>query len=203
MAQGAQTPQAHPLNLSGVATSSFFPVYQVGILLMFVVIFDQSYTIEYSHTCAYIMEQEMGKIISKGRGRPTKVGSLKAYNINYPCRLKRHDNYLNLLTSRKKTCKSPGAPGNFVAHIKFSILLIPNRSERITSHGLQEVQPTKTINYHPKTKAWLSLPVKTKEKGGGKKKKETGSEMRSGVQARRQFSNFFEQRFDIIVHRKD
>uniref|UniRef100_A0A251T580 ERBB-3 BINDING PROTEIN 1 n=1 Tax=Helianthus annuus TaxID=4232 RepID=A0A251T580_HELAN len=62
-------------------------------------------------------------------------------------------------------------PGDFVAHIKFTVLLMPNGSDRITSHGLQELQPTKTVDDHPEIKAWLSLPVKSKKKGGGKKKK--------------------------------
>lgn len=62
-------------------------------------------------------------------------------------------------------------PGDFVAHIKFTVLLMPNGSDRITSHALQELQPTKTIGDDPEIKAWLSLGTKTKKKGGGKKKK--------------------------------
>ncbi|KAL5720978.1 ERBB-3 BINDING PROTEIN 1 [Ranunculus cassubicifolius] len=62
-------------------------------------------------------------------------------------------------------------PGDFVAHIKFTVLLMPNGSDRITSHGLQELQPTKTATEDPEIKAWLSLGTKTKKKGGGKKKK--------------------------------
>ncbi|KAK9290004.1 hypothetical protein L1049_008167 [Liquidambar formosana] len=61
-------------------------------------------------------------------------------------------------------------PGDFVAHIKFTVLLMPNGSDRVTSHSLQEVQPTKTID-DPEIKAWLALGTKTKKKGGGKKKK--------------------------------
>ncbi|KAK4268569.1 hypothetical protein QN277_025206 [Acacia crassicarpa] len=61
-------------------------------------------------------------------------------------------------------------PGDYVAHIKFTVLLMPNGSDRITSHPLQELQPTKTID-DPEIKAWLSLGTKTKKKGGGKKKK--------------------------------
>ncbi|GLT92720.1 hypothetical protein SLE2022_105440 [Rubroshorea leprosula] len=61
-------------------------------------------------------------------------------------------------------------PGDFVAHIKFTVLLMPNGSDRITSHPLQEQQPTKTID-DPEIKAWLALGTKTKKKGGGKKKK--------------------------------
>lgn len=60
--------------------------------------------------------------------------------------------------------------GDLVAHIKFTVLLMPNGSDRVTSHPLQELKPTKTID-DPDIKAWLSLPVKTKKKGGGKKKK--------------------------------
>ncbi|KAJ9698719.1 hypothetical protein PVL29_007668 [Vitis rotundifolia] len=62
-------------------------------------------------------------------------------------------------------------PGDFVAHIKFTVLLMPNGSDRITSHPLQELQPTKTIDNDPEIKAWLALGTKTKKKGGGKKKK--------------------------------
>lgn len=62
--------------------------------------------------------------------------------------------------------------GDFVAHIKFTVLLMPNGSDRITSHSLQEFQPTKTVD-DPEIKTWLSLPVKSKKKGGGKKKKGT------------------------------
>ncbi|KAK9279804.1 hypothetical protein L1049_013486 [Liquidambar formosana] len=62
-------------------------------------------------------------------------------------------------------------PGDFVAHIKFTVLLMPNGSDRITFHPLQDLQPTKTIDDDPEIKAWLALGVKTKKKGGGKKKK--------------------------------
>ncbi|XP_062002993.1 ERBB-3 BINDING PROTEIN 1 [Rosa rugosa] len=61
-------------------------------------------------------------------------------------------------------------PGDFVAHIKFTVLLMPNGSDRITSHPLQELQPTKQVD-DPEIKAWLALGTKTKKKGGGKKKK--------------------------------
>ena len=47
---------------------------------------------------------------------------------------------------------------------------MPNGSDRITTHPLQELQPTKTID-DPDIKAWLALGTKTKKKGGGKKKK--------------------------------
>lgn len=62
-------------------------------------------------------------------------------------------------------------PGDLVAHIKFTVLLMPNGSDRITSHPLQELQSTKTIHDDPEIKAWLALGIKTKKKGGGKKKK--------------------------------
>lgn len=60
--------------------------------------------------------------------------------------------------------------GDYVAHIKFTVLLMPNGSDRVTSHTLQELQPTKTID-DPEIKAWLALATKSKKKGGGKKKK--------------------------------
>lgn len=46
---------------------------------------------------------------------------------------------------------------------------MPNGSDRITSHPLQDLQPTKTVE-DPEIKAWLSMAIK-KKKGGGKKKK--------------------------------
>jgi len=61
-------------------------------------------------------------------------------------------------------------PGDYVAHIKFTVLLMPNGSDRVTSHPLQDLQPTKAID-DPEIKAWLALGTKTKKKGGGKKKK--------------------------------
>ncbi|KAI4374208.1 hypothetical protein MLD38_012225 [Melastoma candidum] len=61
-------------------------------------------------------------------------------------------------------------PGDLVAQIKFTVLLMPNGSDRITSHPLQQLNPTKTID-DPEIKAWLALGTKTKRKGGGKKKK--------------------------------
>lgn len=47
---------------------------------------------------------------------------------------------------------------------------MPNRSDRMTTYPLQELQPTKT-NDDPEIKAWLALGTKTKKKGSGKKKK--------------------------------
>ncbi|KAF5936293.1 hypothetical protein HYC85_027422 [Camellia sinensis] len=55
-------------------------------------------------------------------------------------------------------------------HIKFTALLMPNGSDCITFHPLQELQPTKTID-DLEVKAWSVLDTKTKKKGGGKKKK--------------------------------
>lgn len=62
-------------------------------------------------------------------------------------------------------------PGDLVAHTKFTVLLMPNGSDRITSHPSQQLQPTKNIDNDPEIKAWLALGIKTKKKGGGKKKK--------------------------------
>ncbi|KAK8458027.1 hypothetical protein SEVIR_3G285100v4 [Setaria viridis] len=62
-------------------------------------------------------------------------------------------------------------PGDLVAHIKFTVLLMPNGSDKVTSHQLQELQPTKSIEDNAEIKAWLALGTKSKKKGGGKKKK--------------------------------
>ncbi|KAJ0978293.1 hypothetical protein J5N97_013776 [Dioscorea zingiberensis] len=62
-------------------------------------------------------------------------------------------------------------PGDLVAHIKFTVLLMPNGSDRITSHPLQQLQSTKNIDNDSEIKAWLALGTRTKKKGGGKKKK--------------------------------
>ncbi|XP_057513211.1 ERBB-3 BINDING PROTEIN 1-like isoform X2 [Actinidia eriantha] len=75
-------------------------------------------------------------------------------------------------------------PGDYVAHIKFTVLLMPNGSDRVTSHPLQELQPTKTID-DPEIKAWLALGVKTKKKGGGKKKKGKGDKAEGSAEAER------------------
>jgi len=61
-------------------------------------------------------------------------------------------------------------PGELVAHIKFTVLLMPNGSDKITGHPLQELNPTKAID-DPEIKTWLALATKAKKKGGGKKKK--------------------------------
>ncbi|KAK3003812.1 hypothetical protein RJ639_018956 [Escallonia herrerae] len=57
-------------------------------------------------------------------------------------------------------------PGDLVARIKFTVLLMPNGSDRITSHPLQELNPTKTTAGDAEIKSWLTLPVKSKKKGG-------------------------------------
>ncbi|OIT02240.1 erbb-3 binding protein 1 [Nicotiana attenuata] len=54
--------------------------------------------------------------------------------------------------------------GDLVAHIKFTVLLMPNGPDRITSHAIQELTPAKTIDNEPEIKTWLALPVKTKKK---------------------------------------
>ncbi|AQK85441.1 ERBB-3 BINDING PROTEIN 1 [Zea mays] len=59
-------------------------------------------------------------------------------------------------------------PGDLVAHIKFTVLLMPNGSDKITSHPLQELKPTKSIEDNAEIKAWLALGTKSKKKGGGK-----------------------------------
>jgi hypothetical protein len=41
-----------------------------------------------------------------------------------------------------------GFAGDYVAHIKFTILPMPNGSDRVTSHPLQELLPKNTID-HP------------------------------------------------------
>ncbi|KAL8093075.1 hypothetical protein AgCh_035092 [Apium graveolens] len=59
-------------------------------------------------------------------------------------------------------------PGDYVAHIKFTVLLMPNGSDRITSHSLQELEPSRAVD-DPVINAWLALGTRTKKKGGGKK----------------------------------
>uniref|UniRef100_A0A2K1WWS9 Uncharacterized protein n=1 Tax=Populus trichocarpa TaxID=3694 RepID=A0A2K1WWS9_POPTR len=54
--------------------------------------------------------------------------------------------------------------GDYVAHIKFTIVLMLNGSDQITSHSLQE--PTKMI-YDLEIKVWLALGTKTKKRVGG------------------------------------
>jgi hypothetical protein len=69
--------------------------------------------------------------------------------------------------------------GDLVAHIKFTVLLMPNGSDKITSHPLQELQPTKSIEDNAEIKAWLALGTKSKKKGGGKKKKGLSSRLKA------------------------
>ncbi|KAA8517427.1 hypothetical protein F0562_017720 [Nyssa sinensis] len=45
---------------------------------------------------------------------------------------------------------------DYVAHIKFTVLLMPDGSDRIISHPFQELQPTKIID-DPEIKSWLAL----------------------------------------------
>lgn len=47
---------------------------------------------------------------------------------------------------------------------------MPNGSDRVTSHTLQEVQTTKIVE-DPEIKAWLASGIKTRKKSGGKTKK--------------------------------
>ncbi|CAN0879586.1 ERBB-3 BINDING PROTEIN 1 [Linum grandiflorum] len=54
--------------------------------------------------------------------------------------------------------------GDYVARIKFTVLLMPEGSDRITSHTLQKLQPTKVIVDDPEIKEWLALGTKTTEK---------------------------------------
>eukprot|EP01018_Ginkgo_biloba_P037166 Gb_07971 [translate_table: standard] len=61
-------------------------------------------------------------------------------------------------------------PGDLIAHIKFTVLLMPNGSDKITGHPLQELKPSMTVE-DPEIKGWLALGTKSKKKGGGKKKK--------------------------------
>ncbi|KAF6146998.1 hypothetical protein GIB67_036717 [Kingdonia uniflora] len=56
-------------------------------------------------------------------------------------------------------------PCDFAVHIKFTVLLKPNGSDRITSHALQELQTTKKVDDDPEIKAWLAMATKTKKKG--------------------------------------
>lgn len=79
--------------------------------------------------------------------------------------------------------------GDYIAHIKFTVLLMPNGSDRVTSHTLQEVQPTKTID-DPEIKAWLALGTKTKKKGGGKKKKGKNCKKKRAKKKREQYLLF-------------
>ncbi|CAI5959283.1 unnamed protein product [Closterium sp. NIES-65] len=59
--------------------------------------------------------------------------------------------------------------GDMVAHIKFTVLLMPNGSDRITSATLQTLQPTSELQ-DADVKAWLAMSYKTKKKTTSKKK---------------------------------
>lgn len=65
--------------------------------------------------------------------------------------------------------------GDIVAHIKFTVLLMANGSDRITSCALQTVQP-ETDMQDAEVKAMLALSYKAKKKAGGKKKKGAAKE---------------------------
>eukprot|EP00271_Cylindrocystis_brebissonii_P009353 TRINITY_DN24146_c0_g1_i1.p1 TRINITY_DN24146_c0_g1~~TRINITY_DN24146_c0_g1_i1.p1 ORF type:complete len:408 (-),score=109.82 TRINITY_DN24146_c0_g1_i1:322-1545(-) len=68
-------------------------------------------------------------------------------------------------------------PGDLVAHFKFTVLLMPNGSDKITGATVQALSPA-TFVEDAEVKAFLALGVKSKKKGGGKKKKgkKTGGE---------------------------
>ncbi|GBG58993.1 hypothetical protein CBR_g24341 [Chara braunii] len=68
--------------------------------------------------------------------------------------------------------------GDIVAHFKFTVLLMPSGSDRITSHPVQVLQPTCTLE-DPDVKAILALGTKTKKKGGGAKKKKAAAKSAS------------------------
>ena len=57
-----------------------------------------------------------------------------------------------------------------MAHIKFTVLLMANGSDKVTGGTLQQCEPTKPLE-DAEVKAWLALGVKSKKKGGGKRKK--------------------------------
>ena len=53
--------------------------------------------------------------------------------------------------------------GELFSHIKFTILLMQNGSDKITRNPLQELNPTKATDDH-KVKTWLALGIKSKKK---------------------------------------
>ena len=53
--------------------------------------------------------------------------------------------------------------GELFSHIKFTILLMENGSDKITRNPLQELNPTKAIGDH-EIKTWLALGIKSKKK---------------------------------------
>ena len=61
--------------------------------------------------------------------------------------------------------------GELFSHIKFTILLMQNGSNKITRNPLQELNPTKAID-DPEIEEWLALGrTKSKKNGGGQKRK--------------------------------
>lgn len=58
-----------------------------------------------------------------------------------------------------------------MAHIKYTVLLMPNGSDRVTSVPLQALQPTVTLE-DPEVKAILNLSYKKSKKSAAKKKGE-------------------------------
>lgn len=58
----------------------------------------------------------------------------------------------------------------FTGHIKFTMLLMPNGPDRITSHQLQELQPSMSIENNDKIKGWVALGIKQMNRRKGKKK---------------------------------
>jgi hypothetical protein len=77
---------------------------------------------------------------------------------------------LSLLISKLSEHGSAHLAGDIVAHFKYTVLLMPNGSDRITGHPVQELKPDKEVDV-PEIKAWLALGTKSKKKGGGAKKK--------------------------------
>jgi len=55
--------------------------------------------------------------------------------------------------------------GDFVAHNKFTVLLMPNELDRVRSDILQDLQHTKTM-HDSEIKVWLAVGTRTKKKGG-------------------------------------
>ena len=60
--------------------------------------------------------------------------------------------------------------GELFSHIKFTILLMQNGSDKITRNPLQELNPTKAIGDH-EIKTWLALGIKSKKKWVERKRK--------------------------------
>eukprot|EP00898_Chlorokybus_atmophyticus_P004101 jgi/Chlat1/4692/Chrsp3S05623 len=60
--------------------------------------------------------------------------------------------------------------GEVVVHLKSTVLLMPNGSDKVTGQALQPFKTEIAVD-DPELKAILALSTKTKKKGGGKKKK--------------------------------